>query len=441
MKPNLILRWSLVGLLVIGLVGWVVSGSALYARLFYVAAFLLGGSGMWTAFSTRGVRLKREARTLRASAGDLFEERYEVVNTTWPGCMWLEVLNRSPLPAAGRSATGSRLITGLGAHQKRFYTTRTLLVRRGEFLLGPTDLDFGDPFGLFRFHRRLEARETLVVLPMSYPISTFPPPPGILPGGKTIRQKTMDVTPHAAGVREYVPGDPMKRIHWPSTARRGRFMVKEFEQDPQADIWLFLDAQRELHVDRSAAVATADESWWLRRVEVELPQDTFEYQVSAAASLASFFLREKRAVGLACEAGKLTIVSAERGERQVGKILETLAFLRPEGNMPLLGLVTMQAKLLPLGSGVILITPAARPELFLAVEDLQRRNLRPIVVLIKAETFGGPAGSEAMVASLLNRNIPVCPIAFGDDLGRQLALPAIYFQRPYLNRSFYFARV
>jgi uncharacterized protein (DUF58 family) len=441
MRQTLALRWTLVALLILGLVGWIVTGSPLYARLLYLSVFLLVGSGVWTVFSTRGIRLKRDARTLRASMGDVFEERFEVANSTWPGCMWLEVINQSPLPAAGRSATGSRLLTFIGARQKRFYSTRTLLVQRGEFLLGPTEINFSDPFGLFNFHRHLDTKETLVVLPMTFPISTFPPPPGILPGGKTIRQRTMDVTPHAAGVREYVPGDPMKRIHWPSTAHRGRFMVKEFEQDPQADIWLFLDAQRELLVDQTvAAAAPEDESWWLRRMEVVLPRNTFEYAVSAAASLARYFLGEKRAVGLACEAGKLIVVSAERGERQVGKILETLAFLQPEGSMPLLGLVTMQAKLLPLGSGVVLITTATKPELLLAVEDLQRRNLRPIVVLIKAETFGGLVGSEDIVTSLLNRNIPVCPIAYGDNLAVQLALPAIYYQRPYLSRSFFFAR-
>ena len=89
-------------------------------------------------------------------------------------------------------------------------------------------LSSGDPFGLFTRKKAYPADETLVVLPMTVNISTFPPPAGLLPGGKMIRLKTMDVTPHAAGVREYVPGDPMKRMHWKSTARRGHFMVKEF---------------------------------------------------------------------------------------------------------------------------------------------------------------------------------------------------------------------
>jgi uncharacterized protein (DUF58 family) len=146
---------------------------------------------------------------------------------------------------------------------------------------------------------------------------------------------------------------------------------------------------------------------------------------------------ERRAVGMACAAGKSTVVSAERGERQVNKIMETLAFLQPDGTMPLLGLVTMRAKLLPIGTGVILITPSTRPELLLVVEDLQRRNLRPVVVLIKAETFGGTGESESIVAGLLHRNIPVCPVGFGDDLSVQLALTVVYFQRTYLPKSFF----
>jgi uncharacterized protein (DUF58 family) len=142
-------------------------------------------------------------------------------------------------------------------------------------------------------------------------------------------------------------------------------------------------------------------------------------------------------VGLACATKKSIVVSAERGERQVNKIMETLAFLQPDGIMPLLGLVTMRAKLLPIGTGVILITPSTQPELLLAVDDLQRRNLRPVVVLIKPESFGGEKTSEPIITGLLRRNVPVCPISLGDDLSIQLALPAIYYQRRHLPKSYF----
>ena len=214
-------------------------------------------------------------------------------------------------------------------------------------------------------------------------------------------------------------------------------MVKEFEQDPQANIWLFLDADRMERVHKDEKESTQEENWWQHHRKINLPCDTFEYGVSAAASLANFFLADRRAVGLASAGGKVTIVPAERGVRQMNKIMETLAFLKPEGSMPLLGLVDLQAKHLPVGSGIILITSSTRPQLFLAVENLKRRNLRPVVVMIKSETFGGENNSEKMLATLLGNDIPACQVSYGDDLGEKLALPAIYFQRTYMPKSFF----
>ncbi len=435
MKFSLASRWLLAVMILVSLVGWAVTGLSIYARLVYLGLLSIAGAVIWAAISMRGIRFTRNTRSLRASVGDVVEENFEVKNETWPGCAWLELHNQSTLPMA----TGSRLLTRIGIHQRRFYTARTLLTQRGAFLLGPTTLTSGDPFGLFISNKRIPAGETLIVLPQVFPISTFPPPPGLLPGGKNIRQRSLDVTPHAAGVREYVAGDPMKRIHWPSTARRGRFMVKEFEQDPQADIWLFVDAESGIQASLpdEETLPTQAGSWWLHRPTIPLPRNTFEYAISAAASLASFFLADRRAVGLVCAAGKFTVVPAERGMRQINKIMETLAFLQPEGNIPLHGLVDIKAKLLPLGSGVVLITSSTRPDLILAVEELQRRHLRPVVVLIKPETFGFPENSEVVVAGLTRTNVPVCQIGLGDNLGVQLALPVVYFQHPYLSKPYF----
>ncbi len=206
-------------------------------------------------------------------------------------------------------------------------------------------------------------------------------------------------------------------------------MVKEFEQDPQADTWLFLDAEKDIQASMpEKSMAFREDGWWLRRPNVALPCDTFEYAISVAASLARYFLLDRLAVGVACTAGMTTIVPPERGERQVNKVMETLAFLRADGKMAMLGLVTMRAKLLPIGTGVILITPSTKPELLIAAMDLQRRKLHPIVVLIRAETFGGKGESDPIIAGLRSRNIPVCPIGYGDDISGKLTLPVTYFQ-------------
>jgi uncharacterized protein (DUF58 family) len=115
-------------------------------------------------------------------------------------------------------------------------------------------------------------------------------------------------------------------------------MVKEFEQDPQADVWILLDALQGVHLalPYEPLDQKAPEQLWIlpRKIDVPLPPDSFEYSVSAAASIANYYILEGRSVGFASYGKHLSITPAERGERQLGKILEICAFLRPEGTLP-----------------------------------------------------------------------------------------------------------
>lgn len=413
-------------LVLVGLVGALISGAPLYSRLIYSGLLLLLVNFFWSALAARSLKIERYTRTLRANVGDIFEEHFEVFNPGPLLNLWVEVRNASPLPYAA----GSRLLTMVGGRQKRMYTARTWLTRRGAFPLGPTILTCSDPFGLFRFQRQFPPKATLVVLPMIFEIASFPQPAGLLPGGRVIRKKAADVTPHAAGVREYVPGDPLKRIHWPTTLRQSKLMVKEFEEDPQAEIWLFLDSDAEAHFAKpdslleqqaESLLFKVDALLVARRPQFHLPPSTLEYSVSIAASLAHYFIQQRRAVGLAVSGKADTIIPAERSERQESKILETLAFVETQSERSLVSLVAAQARHLPSGSSAILITPSVSGDLLVAVEDLIRRKLRPVVVLLIADTFGGPKGSEALARSLAERNVPVCPIRCDDDLAQVLS--------------------
>jgi uncharacterized protein (DUF58 family) len=402
--------------LVVGLVGMFATAAEVYARLFLFSAVILGVSAVWTYLSLRGIRVERSTRSLRASVGDLFEERFVVSNLWRLGRLWLEIFNESPLPAAA----GSRVLSMISPRANRIYNARTWLTRRGAFSLGPTVIRSGDPFGIFRSQRSIEAAESLLVLPMLVNITAFPSPPGILPGGKAIRRKSYDVTPHAAGVREYATGDPLKRIHWPTTARRGQLMVKEFEQDPQAEVWIFIDAQRTVHLEAEYEPPSQIDWVLSKKPKIALPPSTMEYAVCIAASLAHYFLAQRRAVGLAA-AGQVSIsIPAERSERQEIKILETLAFVQGDGALSLGALVSVQAKQLPPGSSVILITPSTSREVILAAEELQRRNLHPIAILLNPKSFGGTQDNGDVARALSERNVPVCSISNGDDISAVL---------------------
>jgi uncharacterized protein (DUF58 family) len=399
-------------------------------RLMYVSLLLIVISWVWAFFSIRGLRLKRIGRGFRQQLGDVFEEHFEISNAIPLFRLWLEVRDKSNLPGS----SGSRVFSWIGAREVRTYSSYTLLTQRGEFDLGPTELYSGDPFGLFAFHKTLLTDNSVLVLPYFVKLTSFPYPPGVLSGGRIQQLKTPEVTPHAAGVREYAPGDPLSRIHWPSTARRDRFMVKEFDQDPQADVWILLDAQKSVHYSQpdDVVIPPADRFWlWKNRYQFTLPTDTFEYSVSVAASVANYFLRQGLAVGM-ISSGQITMaMAAERGERQLTKILENLAFMKSEGTLPLLGLVEAQLSHLPRGSIVVMITPSGHDTIALAADALHQRRMKPVVVLIDGASFGGD-NSVAYVSNVLRqRRIPASVVKKGMDL--RLALERGFmeeFQKP-----------
>lgn len=391
-------------ILVLSLFAGIVTGSQLYYRLTYLLALLMVISWLWSKLALRGLRFRRRARTMRAQVDQIFEERFELDNPNRLPRMWISVRDESTLPGS----QGSRVFPVIEAKRGRTYLARTRLVERGVFDLGPTVLESGDPFGLFPISRVISANHSLLVYPMMFDISSFVSPPGLMPGGEALRRRTPQVTPNAAGVRDYAPGDPLNRIHWVSTARRGRLISKEFELDPQGDVWLFLDStqdnQAALPYDKSALLA---ESLWKRGTRIELPPSTEEYGVSIAASLARYYLQQGRALGFASAGQVLSLLPPERGGRQLGKILEALALLRAEGELPLHGLIEIQAQHLSRGSTVVIITPSVHQEVALAADFLLRRGLRPIAVLIDAASFNGAAGTQELVETFRMLNIPV----------------------------------
>ncbi len=412
--------------LIVGGVGAFVDGRVFYVRLFYMGLLLMLFAWWLAVTSLRGIRVERKARSLRAAVGDVFEEHYEIVNNSRTLKFWLEVANETTIPFA----RGSRVLTLIAPKQKRSYTARTWLTARGGFPLGPTRISSGDPFGIFRVSKVFPANDSLVVLPMLFNVASFLSPPGLLPGGQVIRRKSADVTPHASGVREYVVGDPLKRIHWRTSVRRDRLMVKEFEQDPQSEVWLFLDAYRSAHVSKPAEAFEApptDDLFLLKRHKLKLQPSTLEYSISATASLAHYFLNGRRSVGLVTSSGRTyKVIPAERSERQEAKIFEALAFIHAESLFTLPALIAAQMGQLPQGSSAILVTPTIYPELLVAVDGLQRRNLRPVVVLMMTLSFGSRVANEDLARSLEERRTPVCRVYCDEDLG--VTLSSFYSQ-------------
>ena len=405
-------------LLALSLIAGAMTGSQLYFRLSYLWGLLLVGSWAMATFALRGMEVHRTARTLRSQVGQVFEERFEIHNPGRFPRLWIEVRDESPLPGS----RGSHVLTLIGGHESRTYLARTRLIERGVFPLGPTVLNSGDLFGLFPVRRVYQNQDSLLVYPIMFEVHSFPNPPGLLPGGEALRRRTPQITSNAAGVREYAPGDSFNRIHWISTARRNRLIVKEFELDPLAEVWIFIDAARSVHAALPQPKREYDpQDMWRPRYKFELAPSTMEYSASIGASLARYYLGHGRSVGLVSSGQTLRVLPSDRGGRQLGKILEALALVRPEGTLPLSVLIEAQARHLPRGSTVVVVTPSAADEVIATTDILMRRGLRPVGVLLDAATFGGYFSSEKLADSLCAMGIPVCQIAKGDDISNVLS--------------------
>jgi uncharacterized protein (DUF58 family) len=405
-------------LLALSVIAGLATGGKLYYRLSIFWAILFFGAWIWSIISLRGLKFSRTTRTLRAQVGQIFEEKFEVSNLNRIPRVWLEIRDQSSLPGAD----GSRVITALRGRQNRSYMARVRLIRRGVFPLGPTLMVSGDVFGLFPSERSIEEKESLLVYPMMVDVRAFPNPPGLLPGGEALRRRTHQITPNASGVREYSTGDPLNRIHWLSTARRGRLIVKEFELDPMADVWIFLDEEASVQASLPEKESDfAGKDLWGRTGKVQLPPSTEEYGICAAASLVRDYLRRGRSVGFVCAGQHQTLISPDRGGRQLGKILEALALTRAEGKMPLRTLIETQVKHMVRGSTVVLITPASSNEVALIIDFLMQRGLKPIAVLLDATSFGGEKNPEPLIQNIRLLDIPLRVIKNDADISTALS--------------------
>jgi len=409
------------GLLLLGAIG---TGRDLLYNLWYLVTALLLFSFLWAWTGIRWVRVQRHTRTTRSQVGKIVEERLVVENRGWVPKLWLEVRDHSTLP----NHQASWVINSLGARRQHNRTVQTRCLQRGRFTLGPLTLSSGDPFGLFRMTRPLEEpREVpLVVYPATVDVPAFAPLVGFLSGGDTIHRRTSYVTTDVAGVRDYAPGDSFNRIHWRSSARTGRLISKEFELDPTADVWLFLDLHRDAQIIPQWGDQPADYVQrlpWETSRGLELIPSTVEYGVTVTASLAEHFLSRDRAVGFVAYCPRREIIPADRGERQLTKILETLAVIRPDGRIPLAEVVAAEGRHLGRNMTAVIITPSDEEYWIAAARDLRQRGIRVIAVLIEPSSFGHFRSNEQLVHELAISGVPTYLVREGDDLAQALAQP------------------
>lgn len=364
-------RPSIIILLGVLLVAAMVTTSPIAYWLLYALGGLVILSYMWTRNAARSLDLRRRLRGHQITVGDEVQEDFELINTGRLPILLVEVDDHSELPGYQASVAES-----LGPRQRKRWISRGVASRRGLYGLGPTDLRIGDPFGIFASERRIDIRNTIVVYPPISIMADVEIPAGSMVGTSRSSIRTHQVTSDAGGIREFQPGDPLKRIHWLSSARRSQLLVKEFDLEPTANLWIALD------LDRSVQAGHGDES-------------TEEYGVKIVSSLAHQFVRDNKAVGfVALSRQGRYLIEPQKGLKQLWRILETLAVVQATGTAPFHEFLTASAAGLGRGTSLVAITPSADSRWLTSLTQLGHRAIYPMAVALDASTFG-PAESNA----------------------------------------------
>lgn len=415
--------WVLFLLWLVALIAALSVGNAIFFSLTYLFTAILIFSFLWAWLNVNLVRVTRHIRSRHVHAGEFIDERFVVENTSRIPKLWIELKDHSGLP----NHRASRVVSSLGGKQQHSWHIRTPCYLRGRFTLGPVTLTSGDPFGLFLFQKELPRFTShVIVYPMAVPLPGFHPPVGEMTGGEAMRRRTHYITTNVAGIREYAAGDSLNRIHWPSTARTGRMMVKEFELDPMADVWVFLDLERRVQAGPSSEEIEPPklpEVHWEKLPEFELPPSSEEYGVAATASVCKHFLEQNRTVGFLtyADAHHREIAQSDRGARQMSRINEILAVVQAHGTIPLAEVLAAETARFNRNTTLIIITPAIDAEWVAAARHLTTRGVRVSAILLDPGSFGMPYSSLDVEIELTASHIPHYIVRAGVPLEQALA--------------------
>ena len=183
---------------------------------------------------------------------------------------------------------------------------------RGRYVVPGLGVSGTDPLGLLATRRSFrQPDQTVLAYPRFFPLDDLPLPVGrrYQPGGIPLASSLGDSN-EFVGTREYREGDPLRKIHWRSWARRGAPVVKEYQQEYFSRIALVFDT-------------------FLPRRPRPVDWRGFEAGVSVVASLADHFSRTEEVVDLFAAGPDVYQLSAGRSLAYLENVLDVLACLEP----------------------------------------------------------------------------------------------------------------
>ncbi len=354
-------------------------------------AMLVFGAGgisrLWARVSLEEVEYRRELSETRAFVGETIELDVHLSNGKFIPVPWIEVRELIPqemLVIGGRTrASGLPRTnafyrnTSLKQYEQVKWPLRLRTTVRGYFRIGPTRLRSGDLFGFFESERDFEQQDAIIVYPKTYALPDLglgsARPFGDQRGGHRIYEDPLRVI----GVRDYVPGDPLKRVDWKATARVGRLQSRLYEPSRTQSVVVALN------------ITTMEHTW------EGFDPVLLERGVSVSASIARSIFEQGAAVGLIAngsfpDADRPLRLGANRRPDQLVRMLETLAMITSYTTSRLSDELESREHGLPAGATVVVVAALMPQDLFATLHRLRNEGHAVHVVKTSDEPWEEP---------------------------------------------------
>jgi uncharacterized protein (DUF58 family) len=330
----------------------------------------------WQRAALAGVTYERRFAEDHVFWGETVALDVAITNFKLLPLSWLET--EEPFPRQLEFVEGAPALISVPRHALLAHTTALrwfervrwrYTVRcpaRGLYRFGPVTLRSGDLFGLFSRAAEQAAPARLYVYPKLLDLTALGLPPRHPFGDIRAQQPLLEDPLRTAGVREYRPEDPFKRVHWKATARTGQLQVRQYEQTTEHTLMLFLNVESYAHIYEGIDSARA------------------EWAIVVAASLARYATTRRWSVGLrsnapAADEGDSVRIAPGRSPGQLTRMLEGLARMLIYPVQGFTEVLRAEAQSLPAGATVVVITPVLPDPLRGALLRLRERGLRLVI--------------------------------------------------------------
>jgi uncharacterized protein (DUF58 family) len=408
MKPTIRLNAKLIPFIgVLAFVMQIIDPS----RAWVILLIGIGGAWLvsrwWARGLARSLRFEREMRFGWAQVGDRLEERFTLTNSFGLPATWVTLQDHSTLPDHYASVA-----TGVNGSSTSQWKVNTRCTRRGVYTLGGTTLETGDPLGMYTITFEDPTSSTLAVMPPVLSLPKFQILASGWAGEGKPRRHALQETINASHPREMQPRDPMRLIHWKTTARHSgfqdgtgsgtKFYVRQFEGTPAGDWWIVVD------LDQATQLGTGWDA-------------TEEHSIILASSLAARGLEKDHMVGLSINGSEPAWIPPRRNEYQLRSLLKALAVAAPS-DMSLKDYLARAGQSLSSHCSLIIITANADTEWTQSLLPLMWRGIMPTIFMFDPVTFGGTASPKAVSDIFQSMNIP-CHVIPKEMLDKPQARP------------------